>query len=205
MVFSKTKEPKAFESIEIDLHKGKNISIISNKENFNSQFLNLMFGQGKQLNWKIKLDGDSILNKKKYNFIYLPHPSHIPGELKGKHLLSLIQPYLKNSKDDTVKIQEEMGKRLLNKRFFNLQLEEKAMMIVQIFMRLNKEIFIFDDFTNGIMDVDRFNLGEKAKNLKAPSTMLIDISMTNSSWLGSEDYYSIAYKKGEYRNFKFVK
>ena len=193
-----------FDNIEIQFNSGENSDIKdnTNREEFGQQVLNVFLGKCRDLKWKVTMDEKSLLTGKKHPFIFIPKPDQIPDEWKIKHLLKFFKCLFNlDSKDLESLYSEKPGetrKEWLNKFYRELEIEEKAGLLISLFMLIKMQVYVCNTFAYDIPGEIRLKMYSLVEEKQPEGSMIIDINRMDSKWMYSKIWQRYYYKKGGY-------
>ena len=203
-LFPMPEKEKAFNNIPIELEKEKLFTFNVYHPDFIDQFLNVFFGQFRGEKWKVTIDGKDVVNWEKKEFLYLPNPRNIPGEIKAGDFLSLFNRLLKLPKKETREIKAALGKSIINKRFSHLDPvgKIKLMLALAELKKSRSYIYIFNDFIFGIPGYLRKSLSDRVEVLKRNGALVIDIVSNDCFWLEPDSMSTVALRDSEYKELR---
>jgi len=108
-VFPKVKDKKTFADAVIDLPETQHLMCRYRLEEVPEQLFNILSGNNQGFTGKIVLNGDDIVSRGRQNFVYIPHPDKLPGEIRIKTLVNFISRSLELTEEDKKKMVSEMG------------------------------------------------------------------------------------------------
>jgi hypothetical protein len=193
-----------FDNIEIKFNSGENSDIKdnTNRDEFGEQVLNVFLGKCRDLKWKVTMDGKSLLTGKKHPFIFIPKPNQIPDEWKIKHLLKFFKRLFNlDDKDLQSLYNEKPGKtrkKWLNKFYRELDIEEKAALLISLFMLTKMQVYVCNTFAYDIPGEIRLKMYSLVEEKQPEGSMIIDINRMDSKWMYSKIWQRYYYKNGEY-------
>ena len=199
--FPKAKEPAAFENLALDLKSGGNITIqdCTDDENLRTQSINEFLRKDRELPLKVTLDGKPFPIEKKRVIIFVPRPSHIPGELKGKHYVRFFKRVFKLTDQDITQLEKEIGKETLNKHFSKMKKAEKFKLVLLLFFLIKSPIYLFDSFAEGISDKLSQELFALVEEKLPAGSMIIDFTVSERKWNNQLHWWSAHLINGKYR------
>jgi len=198
ILFPQPEKARAFDEMEIDLGTGKRSAFRSGISDFSNQFLNVFFGKPRGLKWKVSIDGKDIVNKGKREFVYLPHPDNIPGDLKAGHLLYLFKRLYNLSKEELAGIKTGFDKDKLSKPFGKLEKKDKALLFLRVAELKKSSVYIFKDFLSGIPFENRDELTNITNGLKSDGTVVVDLVTGDTHSFSADELSTIFYNEGKY-------
>ena len=190
-LFPKQKYANEFSNINLNFVSGKHMAYKVYYKNFIDQLLNVFFGKIKKFSGKITLDKKNIVTKEKKDFLYLPQPGKIPGDIKTKTLLKLFKSLLKISKEDFKKLHDVVGPSKLKKYFYKLENHEKALLLLKVAQMTGKSTIILDNITAGIPDDFQKEIREAVRELVNNGYLIINIFYDQELWMKPDSFYSI--------------
>lgn len=168
---------------------------------FPTQLFNLFMGRGlkRKFAGKISLDGENVVTGKRQNFVYLPMPEAIPGDMKTLSLLKFMGDLFKTPKADTAKIKKEFGD-IMNKRFEELDKQQKVDILYALTKLTNAGIYLFNDFFSKIApgSVDKIS-----NELKEQNALIIELFTTSVTHQNYNYYSSITIDDSSYKEKEF--
>ncbi|UCH92403.1 MAG: hypothetical protein JSV88_19190 [Candidatus Aminicenantes bacterium] len=200
----KPENARDFDNIEIKFKSGENSDIKdnTNREEFSQQLVNVFFGKCRDLKWKVTMDDKSLLTGKKHDFLFIPKPDQIPDEWKIKHLLKFFKRLfnLDNKNLESLYSEKpgETRKQWLNQFYRELEIGEKASLLISLFMLAKKQVYVSNTFAHDIPGEIRLNLYRLVEEKLAAGSMIIDINRMDSKWMFSKLWQRYYYKKGGY-------
>ncbi len=196
IVFPVQKDARAFEKIVIDLKKGYKI-FYTRYEDFKKQMFNVFHGKAKNITGKISIAGKNIPIGEKHDFIFMPGLDSIPPTIKAAALLTLMIGTLDISKAEANEIKGKMAVSLLNKRFGDLTIPEKAQILIEILKLKKSKLCVLDNFYLSIQFEETEN--EILKSLKDNWDYIIELAGTQSrTHEFFEKMSSIFFKESQY-------
>jgi len=197
-MFPIQKETIATDNVNIDMEKGKIITVHGEHPEFFKLFINALFGKTKSFKGKIKIDGKDIGPMEKKSFLYLPHPDNIPDDIKTRDLLWAFKKLLKITKEEFSELKTNVGKENLKKRFADLKITDKANILLFI-VEMNKcKTYVFYNFAYDLPKNFRIDLPERMAKLIQEDTMVIDLVSKGDLWIDSDKYFNINMKNKTY-------
>lgn len=138
---------KVFSNIDLKLEKGKHyvFSYMRDEHHVPEQIYNVFWGTAGKFSGKISIDGGSIVNQEKKNFVYLPVPDSLPGKLKVKTIINFLAGLFNVSKSENKKVKEEF-KKILNKEFEEIKDVEKTHIMLRMAEYKKSDIYLLHDF-----------------------------------------------------------
>lgn len=209
LVFMRKMLPKPgnardFDNIEIEFTSGENSDIKdnTNRDEFGQQVLNVFMGKCRDLKWKVTMDGKSLLTGKKHDFLFIPKPDQIPDEWKIKHLLKFFKRLFNLDHKELESLYREKAgetrKEWLNKFYRELDIEEKAGLLISLFMLAKKQVYVCNTFAYDIPGEIRLKMYSLVEEKQPAGSMIIDINRMDSKWMYSKIWQRYFYKKGGY-------
>lgn len=193
----------SFAKTVLDLESNKQITINADEEDFIRQTVNVFFGKSRGLNWQVSLDGESLLTAKQHDFIFIPHPKHIPGELKVIHVVTLFKRLFKLTGKNLEKITANMNKKTLDKKWEQTDMLTKLHLLLNLAVLSNRRVIVLKDFVFGLPPSQWEHLQETVASLDLQGKVLLDIISTGYIWLESVDIeYVVSYNDHYYKVFK---
>lgn len=200
----KPQNARDFDNIEIKFNSGENSDIKdnTNREEFSQQLINVFFGKCRDLKWKITMDEKSLLTGKKLDFLFIPKPDQIPDEWKIKHLLKFFKRLFNPDDKDLESLYNETPgetrKEWLNKFYRELEIDEKAGLLISLFMLAKKRVYVCNTFAYDIPGEIRLKMYSLVEEKQPAGSMIIDINRMDSKWMFSKIWQRYFYKKGGY-------
>ena len=130
----------AFSDLSLKFKKGEHLVYYCEGKDFSNQVYNIFSGQDKGIPGTMTVEDKNIFAGKKQDFVYLPSPGRIPGNLKLKSLLSLVQAPL----DEKQKLKEKLGKKI-KKRLAELTRPEQVKFLLSLGKLRNADLYLLDD------------------------------------------------------------
>ena len=193
-LFPKQKYANEFSNIHLNFFPGKHMAYKVYYKNFIAQLLNVFLGKIQNFSGKITLDKKNIVTKEKKDFLYLPQPDKIPGDIKTKTLLKLFKSLLKIPKEDFKKIQDVVGPPKLKKYFYKLENHERALLLLKVAQMSGKYTIILDNINGGIPEYNQSEIREAVKELISNGCLVINIFYDQELWIEPDTFYAIHFK-----------
>lgn len=165
-------EKKPIEEKILELKSGefKSWLIIGNL--LNDQLYNLLSGQTRELkkekyNLKVSINGSQLnTTKKKQNFLYLCHPSEIPGHTRVCAFIQLLMDLLNVPKEKRNEIIEKYHlEDFLKKRFSQLEIDEYGQVFLALLDMKTFDIYLINDITRALFMDFAVKLDERMDQL----------------------------------------
>ncbi|UCH96496.1 MAG: hypothetical protein JSV88_06510, partial [Candidatus Aminicenantes bacterium] len=203
-MFPRPKDAKAFDKLVYNLKSGENFTIqdCTDDETLRTQSVNVFFGKNRGLPLKLTLDGKPFPVGKKLAFIFVSKPSHIPGELKGKHLVCFFKRVFKLPDQDITQLKKEIGKETLNKHFCKMKKEEKFKLVLSLYFLVKSPIYLFDNFAKDITDHLSQELFAIVEEKLAAGSMIVDFTASERKWNNQLHWSAVHLKEGKYQLYK---
>ncbi len=148
-LYPSLKKPDVLKAIDIDIYPENCTGILSYESPVFPQILNVFFGKSNQFPGKICYDETSIVNDTKEDFIYLPNPDTLPGDLKARDFITLISTLLKLGSEEIQKIEAGFDSETLSRQFENIKSAEKANLLLNLAEAHDFKTFILHNISNG--------------------------------------------------------
>jgi hypothetical protein len=203
-MFPRAKDAKAFENLTIDLKSGENFTMqdCTDEETPRPQLTNVFLKENRELPVLITLDGKPFPVGEKSTVIFVSKPGDIPDELKGKHLVYLFKRLFNLPGQDIARLENEVGKKTLEKHFGKMKKEEKYKLVLLLYFLVKFPVYLFDGFAEGISDSLRQKLFAIVEEKLPEGSMIIDLTASERKWNDQQHWCAIHFKDGKYRLFK---
>lgn len=142
-----------FSQIDLKPKKGKHFSYIAKPKAryFTEQVFNVFIGRPGSFSGKISIDGENIVTREKKNFVYLPSPEALPGNIKVKALINIFAGLFKIEKSDVEKVKGEF-KNIIRERFEKIEEVNKVNLMLRFAAFKKFNIYLFNNFLENIND-----------------------------------------------------
>jgi len=170
-IFPKPVDALAFETLSIDLQSQNHyiFRFDDPEKDFLDQMFNVYSGQERDFRGKIAVDGQSVVNRQKKDFVYLPTVKEIPGEIEIKDLLGLCAL----SRKDMEYLQAKIG-LVEKKRFSDLDRPDKVRLLFKIAASKKPGTYLLNNFLLGI-PLELMN--EMFKQLKKAGSTVLELRL----------------------------
>ncbi|MCP4153959.1 MAG: hypothetical protein GY757_39900 [bacterium] len=190
------------EDIAINLVPGKHMAFKLYYNHFIDNFLNALSGKSTDFKGKITLADTNIIDSDKNDFLYLPSPGKIPGDIRCYDFLVFLKRITKLSKEDFEGFLKDINKDIFRKRFENVENLDKAIILLEFAKVLNKPLCILNNITDGIYDEFHGKLKERTCRLKDNNSVVIEFFDTPFQWMETDSYSSIKFDGSKYVELK---
>jgi ABC-type Na+ transport system ATPase subunit NatA len=138
--------------LEIELEGGECHVVLSRSESINQHLFNVFSGKGKGFHGKVIINRVNIaVEKRKQDFVYLCSPGTFPRDIKAYDFFSFIRRSLNLSKENTRGLMVKLNlKRAARKSFIELEIKEKARIILETVLLKKSSIYMIYDFAKGM-------------------------------------------------------
>ncbi|NIM12134.1 MAG: hypothetical protein GTO45_08485 [Candidatus Aminicenantes bacterium] len=179
------------EGIDIELKKGRTITLNIFEPDFTNQFINAFCGQSRVLAGKVAINGNRFIPGEKRDFVYLPGFDTLPGEIIVGTFISFVCGLLKLSEERTGELKAKLTGKGIQERCRLAELEglKRAILLLALAEAKNSNVYIFNDFITRLPGL-RGEIKEKMEGLQTGRTLLVDIIFAESVNLSS-DYKSM--------------
>lgn len=203
-LFPRPKNVSAFDNLSVDFKSGENFSLwdYTNDDNLRTQLVNVFFGKNRELPLKLTMDGKPFPAGEKVDFIFVPKPGHIPGELKGKHLVRFFKRVFNLPGQDIAQLEKDFGEKTLNKHFCKMNKKEKYKLLLSLVFLCKSPIYLFDNFAVGVSGPLGAELDEFVNEKLPDGSMIIDLSVLEKKWHYQEYWFAVHLIKSKYRLMK---
>lgn len=194
--FRKTVNPlpekkNAFDRLDIALKKGTFNTFDVYDDDFARQIFNIFSGKIKCINGKLSIDGTPMVTEAKKDFLYLPNPGMIPGDISVFALTNLFKNMLKPGKEEMEPFKPWIFDK--KKTFQDLEREQKARFLLTAARLSKRKVLILCDFFFGIPTEYRAELTSMIDDLKKDGTIIIDIIPNHNIFIVPDYHSSIKY------------
>ena len=182
-------EPK-----DIKIEKGKIMSWYVHGDFLNRHLYNFLSNQIREFikmgySFKVYLD-EKLLNiaSKKQNFLYLCHPSSLPGYIKVKNFITLVSKLMRTEEAQLKEIINRFSlDAIWNKNISQLNYIEKGSLILSILFMKPVDVYLIDDIGRGMLLEHCFILEEKMTDLKNNGAAIL--FLTTDNFVIRKDHY----------------
>lgn len=124
---------------------------------------------------KVSIDEKEILpGSKKLNFIYICHPSEIPGNVKVKNLVSLIAGFQKIPGKETDALTDRfIGKNTARKKFKKLSKDEQGKFILAVMGMKKFPIYLINDAARSMTPGFAVRFKKRMEDLSASGSLVL--------------------------------
>jgi len=176
VIFPKIADREKFKFLEIKLFKGKYCVFFNRYEDFKNYWFKILTGKAAGLTGEISLDGQAILSggkSEKQEFIYIPSPKFIPGEIQVKSILGLVNSKLKLQKANMDKIEAGFGDAV-KRRFSELGKSEKLDMLLKLSGLTGIKIYLTSDILD-VYDIPLKKIDQIVEDCKKDGILLLEL------------------------------
>jgi len=176
VIFPKIADRGKFKFLEIKFFKGKYCVFFNRYEDFKNYWFKILTGKAAGLTGEISLDGQAILSggkSEKQEFIYIPSPKFIPGEIQVKSILGLVNSKLKLQKADIDKIEAGFGDAV-KRRFSELGKSEKLDMLLKLSGLTGIKIYLTSDILD-VYDIPLKKIDQIVEDCKKEGILLLEL------------------------------
>ncbi len=184
----------AFNDLNIELKKGNYITFDVKQIDFKNQILNVFFGKCKGFFGKLFINTNNIVNKEKKDFLYLPNPDKLPGNITVNAFLAYLKGIFNLTRKEMKQFNDMLDKG--EKRFEALDTDEKAKLLLTAARLKNSETYILYDFKSGLSQDFSFFVKEWIEGMKNKGAIVLDIFPTKGMFL-IPDYQTVFEFNGE--------
>jgi ABC-type uncharacterized transport system ATPase subunit len=184
----------AFNDLNIDLKKGNYITFDVKQIDFKNQILNVFFGKCKGFFGKLFINTKNIVNEEKKDFLYLPNPDKLPGNITVNAFLAYLKGIFNLTREEMKQFNDLLDKG--EKRFEALDTDEKAKLLLTAARLKNSETYILYDFKSGLSQDFSFFVKEWIEDMKNKGAIVLDIFPTKGMFL-IPDYQTVFEFNGE--------
>jgi len=183
------------EDLEIEFNKGEAHVVLTNKKiTLSSHLYNVLSGKDKRFKGKVSTkEGNLTLGKRGVDFVYFCQPDQIPGEITVRNFTSLMAGGLNLKPDQREELNSKLNiKKLGKQNFGELDLKERAKIVLETALLKQTSLYMFHDFASGISTDFIKDFVERLKGLKDHGSSILYI--TNDGFLGQKigDYVSVS-------------
>ena len=147
---------------------------------FKSQLYTLLSGESNVLKKKgtqikVTINDDSISTQgRKQNFLYLCHPSEIPGDIKANKLLRLINNLSRSKREKTDKPAFGVtGSALPGKTFKNMKKHEMGEVILEVLKNVKCSVYLIHDAAWGMPEDFGVRLKDRMEALRDSGALVL--------------------------------
>jgi len=183
------------EDLEIEFNQGEAHVVLTNKKiTLSSHLYNVLSGKDKRFKGKVSTkEGNLTLGKRGVDFVYFCQPDQIPGEITIRNFTSLMAGGLSLKPDQREELNSKLNLKKLGKQNFGeLDLKERAKIILEVTLLKKSDIYMFHDFAKGFSTDFIKDFVDRLKGLKDHGSSILYI--TNDGFLGQKigDYVSVS-------------
>lgn len=171
VVFQKTENAEAFRNLDFKFDSGKYFVYFYEDSEVPEQLYNVLSGKFHKFTGIISIAGEVIDLSKKKDFVYLPEPDYIPGEIKPRFLLNMIGKLYRVSRPEIEKLQAEFSS-IMDKRFADLKRIEKVNILLRLLKFKGGRIYLLNNF---LINIDKDPLKEIVEGMKDKDTLIIEL------------------------------
>lgn len=179
------------EGIDIELKKGRTITLNIFEPDFTNQFINAFCGQSRVLAGKVAINGNRFIPGEKRDFVYLPGFDTLPGDIDVGAFISFACGLLKLPEERTGELKAKLtGEGIKGRcRFAELEGLKRAKLLLALAEVKNSNVYVFNDFITRLPG-PRGEIKERMEGLQTGRILLVDIIFAESVNLSS-DYRSM--------------
>lgn len=169
---------EAFSNLDLKLKKGKHYvyTYKTYDPNFPDQVFNVLMGKAGKFTGKISINGENIVTGEKKNFVYLPVPDALPGEMKVKSIINLLAGLFKIPNPEKEKIKGEF-EEILKERFEKIKDIEKVNLMLRMSEFKKADIYLLNNF---LIHIDQEEtLAKIIDSIKKEDTLIIETNSIN--------------------------
>jgi hypothetical protein len=184
-------DERCCEDIDIELKKGRTITLNIFEPDFTNQFIDAFCGQSRVLAGKVAINGNRFIPGEKRDFVYLPGFDTFPGDIDAGALISFVCRLLKLPEERTGELKAKLTGEGIKARCRLAELEglKRAKLLLALAEAKNSNVYLFNDFITRLPG-PRDEIKEKMEGLQTGRTLLVDIIFAESVNLLS-DYRSM--------------
>jgi hypothetical protein len=189
--------PAAFANMEIEFGSAGIYTVRSYYREFTRHFLAVFYGTSAP-GHGIAVGGTVLPGNRKQDFLYLPNPGSIPGDLRAGDLLQLVMRLRRVPRAQQDEWRQGIAKQQLSRHFKELDLADRAGILLWIALAAGCQTVIFDDFIDRIPLERRGELADLAVRLQQRSPVLINLVSSDNTWLDHDRMITINKKNQRY-------
>ncbi len=195
MIFTLPEQKDPFRNLELKFSSGEYLAYSPRKKGFADQLFNLFIGSPVKFSGKISMDGDNIVSGERQNFVYLPDPVVIPGNIKTRIIFMTISKSLHLESGELKDLEEEFY-NILSMKWEDVDPVERVKMLLKLFRFKNPKIYLLKDFFLGI---HYHVLGNIVKGFKSKDILVLEIlSLTSPQHDKFNRYYMVSLEHSGY-------
>jgi hypothetical protein len=197
-MFRKPEEANSTAGIELDLYKGRVITLNTVEKDFIRQFLNVFLGKADYFKGSLMMDGEDFVSPGDKDLLYLPSPDTLPGDIRGIDLLTTFKRLYNLDKTQFEAMKAAAGDNA-GEWFGEMKLVDKMRVMLAVAELKKWEIFIFDKWVNDLPKKYYNEIGGRIRNLIADHTLVIDIVPNYNPWLNYDNQVICIYDEHDNR------
>lgn len=147
IIFPQPENTESFKELAFNFNSGGYLAFRYDitDNNLPDQLFNAFMGKAGKFSGKISVDGESILSTvEKQDFVYLPCPDAIPGNMKNRVIINLIAGYSRIGRAEKSKLKKELGS-IVNKKFEDIENVEKIEMLLKLAALTKTKIYLLNN------------------------------------------------------------
>ncbi len=201
-LFPAWKETGSEDQLKIQLFNDEKITVNAYQNRIAPQIVNTFFGAVKTFNAEIQIEETPIVTKKKKEFLYLPHPRHLPEDIKPIELFTYFKHTWKLTAGEFRELKNTVEDNHLHNRFGKLGTMVKAHILLSLVELGKSPVYILDDFAANLDMDDRSQLARRIDGFYKKDSLFININTKKDKWFNADSTVSIGRVDSKYKTLK---
>ena len=202
VLFPAWKSAGSEDQLKIQLFNDEKVTVNTYQTCIASQIVNIFFGVFKNFKAAVQIEETSIVTRKKKEFLYLPHPSLLPGDLKPIELFTFFKRIWKLTAAEFEGLKKTVETKILHDYFGNIGTLAGAQLLLSLVELGKCPVYIFHDFAAGLEMKDRSQLADRLDAFHKKNSLVIDINTTKDRWLNADSTVTVGLVDSKYKTLK---
>ncbi len=174
----KEKETPRLNELIIKLEKGKCTVCVTSSQQIRDLILGFLSGQGSGFTGTIEVDGTKIQGgEKRKEFVYLPHPDNIPGDIRAANFITLCRRLSGISGEEAREIEKKLDmKKIAGKKFNDLEDITKGSLLFTAAQLKKGKIYLINEIEKGMPQAYTNRLMKNLQKLKKEDVGILYLS-----------------------------